>query len=100
MTDSQNVGELDVPAPPQKPQASEIFPPQPKPINYQDQSDRCKACALPAGAASPLLVIKMITPRGPDGPFVSEHYAHVACIGIVIQIHPRSLFQIKLRNED
>jgi|SRR3982750_1048217 len=99
MTDSPSVGELEVPAPPQKPQASEVFPPQPKPINYQDQSDRCKACGLPAGVVSPLLVLKMITPRE-GGAFVSEHYAHVACVGMIVQIHTRSLFQIKLRNED
>lgn len=94
-----SVGEVDVAPPPPKTIASEIIPPQPKAINYQDQHDKCKACGLVGTGDLPLMVIKQITATG-EGTFVAEHYVHTGCIGVLVITRPRSLFQIKLKNED
>lgn len=97
MTDQvTTVGQVEVPPAAPKPAKPEVIPPQPKPINYNGRvTEVCKSCGIPASGDKPLLVFKQITAKE-GGADVVELYAHRTCIGVLMMVHARSLFQIKL----
>lgn len=92
----RRVGVLEVPAIKAKPAPTEELVPQPKPINYQRKGvDVCKSCSSVGSGSRPLIVFKKITAAG-DSANIEEIYAHRECVGILMVVHARSLFQVKL----
>lgn len=88
-------GEINVPPVEAEPPQEEVTPPAPRVINYNGRIvEVCKSCGIPASGDKPLLVFRMITPTEGSA-HVLEILAHRPCIGILLAVHSRSLFQIK-----